>query len=344
MAHEMNGRDHALYVGKPAWHRLGTVMEVPPATVAEALNAARMSWQVESAPVEVAGRTVPGFAANVRSDTREVLGIVSEGYRRVQNAEAFALLDGARELGATIETVGSVRGGRIVYATVRLPASFRVKGDDVESYAAFVARHDGAGAVRAFATPVRVVCMNTIRAATVRADGAATGTAESGLTIHHRGNVRDALEQGGHVLQAMIESTGKIRAAAEFLAGRTIEPAEFRAYIERLDTPPVAPDADTFAATTEGIAAFDVAREKYESARDRWTARRARFGAIMAGGTGTIGSEIAGTWWAAYNAATEALQHPASGEMTDARAASTFLGAGADRTAEALSVALSMAG
>jgi phage/plasmid-like protein (TIGR03299 family) len=344
MSHEMTENDGALQVGRPAWHRLGTVMQAPPANVKEALEVARMAWEVESAPVEVAGAIVKGYAANVRSDTREVLGIVSEGYRRVQNAEAFGLLDGARELGATIETVGSVRGGRIVYATVKLPASFAVRGDVVESYAAFVARHDGAGAVRAFATPVRIVCMNTIRAATSRADGAVSGTAESGLSIPHRGDVREALEQGSTVLQAMIESTGKIRAAAEFLAGRPIDPAGFRAYVERLDVPPVAPDADTFAATTEGIAAFDVAREKYEGARDRWAVRRARVGAIMAGSTGTIGGNVAGTWWAAYNAATEALQHPASGEMTDARAVSTFLGAGADRTAEALSVALSMAG
>lgn len=318
-------------------------MQTPPADVAEGLRIAGMAWQVESAPVTVEGRDVAGYVANVRSDTREVLGVVGASYRRVQTAEAFALLDGARDVGATIETLGSVRGGRIVYATVRLPASFVVKGDDVEAYAAVVARHDGGGAVRAFCTPVRVVCANTIRAATVRADGAPSSTAESGLTIPHRGDVAAALRQGSDIMQVMIERTAELRAAAERLAVRPIGPEAFREFLTRFDPAPVAPDADTFSTSTEGIAAFDVARERYEASRARWSKRRERFGAIMNGATGTIGGAIAGTWWAAYNAATEAIQHGPDGD-TEARALSSFLGAGADRTAEALSLALSMAG
>ena len=36
---------------------------------------------------------IPGFYATVRQETREVLGIVGERYRLVQNHEAFTFID-----------------------------------------------------------------------------------------------------------------------------------------------------------------------------------------------------------------------------------------------------------
>jgi phage/plasmid-like protein (TIGR03299 family) len=342
MAHEITATDGAAFVGRPAWHGLGRVLATPPATVREALEAAGLTWTVEAVPVQCEGRDVADVVANVRSDTRDVLGVVSGSYRRVQNETALSILDGARELGATIETLGSVRGGRIVFATVRLPADFAVAGvDPVEAYAAVTLNHDGGGALRAFATPVRIVCMNTIRAARAGADGAARGTAAAGVAIPHRGDVATRIAEGSAVLQAMIEAHKTIAAQADRLVKAPITPEGFRAFLERLDPRPVAPDPDRYGADA---AAFDAAREKYEAARDRWATRRARVGAIMNGATGTIGGPIAGTWWSAYSAATEALQYGADGGRTEARAVSTFLGAGADRTAEALSVALELAG
>lgn len=347
MAHEMTRRDSAAYVREPAWHGLGTVLATPPATIEDALQLAGLTWRVESAPVAVAGRNVPGYQATVRSDTREVLGVMSDAYRIAQNVEAFGVLRGAMKGGAEIETLGSVRGGRLIYATVRLRgADFDLGGASSEAHQGFgvvVARHDGGGAVRAFASPVRVVCMNTIRAAIAGAEAAEEGTAEAGVKVAHRGDMTQALKASDALLSRLLAESGKIRAQVETLAARRIDPAAFGAYVAKIVPPPIAPNPDAYGTDADGIRAFDDARAKYERARDRWQALRAGIGATMNNANGTIGPEIAGTWYAAYAAATEYLQH-GDGAPSEAKAASIMFGAGADRTRKAMTEALEMSG
>src|SRR3954471_17377408 len=100
MAHELattNGRPAMMYAGEPPWHRLGTRLDGP-ATAAEAIAAAGLGYEVVPLPVFAAGPdgpvAIPGLRLNVRADTREPLGVVSDRYRVVQNREAFAFLDG----------------------------------------------------------------------------------------------------------------------------------------------------------------------------------------------------------------------------------------------------------
>jgi hypothetical protein len=77
---------------------LGVVLDEPPATVAEAIEASGLGWSVAKEPIAVDRgddpssdwwlprcEEIPGFFATVRQDTREVLGIVGERYRIVQN-------------------------------------------------------------------------------------------------------------------------------------------------------------------------------------------------------------------------------------------------------------------
>jgi hypothetical protein len=72
------------------WHGLGAVLDQPPATLAEAIEASGLGWSVAKEPIAIdRGETsaadwsaarceeIPGFYATVRQDTREVLGIVS---------------------------------------------------------------------------------------------------------------------------------------------------------------------------------------------------------------------------------------------------------------------------
>jgi phage/plasmid-like protein (TIGR03299 family) len=98
----------------------------------------------------------------VRQDTREVLGIVGERYRIVQNDEAFAFVD--QLLGSDIhfETAGSLHGGRRVWVLATLPDHVEVGGDPVRPYVLLMNSHDGSTAVVAATTPIRVVCQNTL--------------------------------------------------------------------------------------------------------------------------------------------------------------------------------------
>lgn len=82
------------YAGREKpWHGLGTQVEKAP-TSADALRLAGLDWTVQRKPIQVCGgRKVDNFFANVRSSDGAVLGVVSDRYQVVQNAEAFAFTD-----------------------------------------------------------------------------------------------------------------------------------------------------------------------------------------------------------------------------------------------------------
>ena len=76
-------------------------------TRAAMIATAGLAWTVEQHPLEaVLGNPedgggservpVPRVVANVRSDTRAVLGVVGEGYEPLQNGAAFAFCDGTQ--------------------------------------------------------------------------------------------------------------------------------------------------------------------------------------------------------------------------------------------------------
>ena len=73
------------YVRTTPWHGLGTkVMEAP--TSEDALVAAGLDWRVlQKGLTTEDGTKVQGFKANVRSTDSQVLGIVTDRYKVVQN-------------------------------------------------------------------------------------------------------------------------------------------------------------------------------------------------------------------------------------------------------------------
>jgi phage/plasmid-like protein (TIGR03299 family) len=103
-----------------------------------------------------------GFRANVREDTGDVLGIVTDDYRVVQNETAFKFLDAVIASDAHYETMGSLMSGRRVWVMVRLPEFIEVAGDQVGTYLYVANSHDGSMAVTSAVTPIRVVCNNTL--------------------------------------------------------------------------------------------------------------------------------------------------------------------------------------
>ena len=77
-------------------------------SAAAMIEAAGLAWAVEQHPLEAVLTPREGFqtrvpvprvVANVRSDTRAVLGVVGEGYEPLQNAAAFAFCDAITDSG-----------------------------------------------------------------------------------------------------------------------------------------------------------------------------------------------------------------------------------------------------
>lgn len=120
----------------------------PCAGHAEAIDACRLTWRVEREPIAIDRgdvatvddwwlprcEEIPGWWANVRQDTRQVLGIVGERYRIVQNVEAFQFVDQLIGSAMRFETAGSLHGGRRVWVLATLPEHVEVGGDAVRPY------------------------------------------------------------------------------------------------------------------------------------------------------------------------------------------------------------------
>src|SRR5262249_30005108 len=153
--------------GEPAWHGLG-INVANAVTAKQAIILAHLDWTVEKWPLRAVKQSfdvpVDGSFATIRTDTRAVLGVVSDQYRVLQNVAAFAFMDEAISEGAAMwETAGALNDGRRVWMLARIPKSVKaMQGDEIKPYALLCSSHDGSLAVHIKPTTVRVVCNNTL--------------------------------------------------------------------------------------------------------------------------------------------------------------------------------------
>ena len=169
MAHEVETMFSAR---ETPWHGLGTVTD-DVLTAKEAIVTAGLDWDVELRKVYTQNDKgnkilVPGNNAVVRTTDESVLGMVKSRYVPFQNRDAFTFADNLVDSGeAKYETAGSLRGGRQVFLTMKMPTEIMVAGEDRhELYILLRTSHDGSKAVGVYLTPIRVVCMNTMTLAT----------------------------------------------------------------------------------------------------------------------------------------------------------------------------------
>jgi len=165
MSHGITNNDTMFSVRKGPWHGLGVVLDEYPASIDEALQKAGLHWRVTHGDVLVVktpewtddfGTKQPpelipakGWKANVREDTGEVLGIVSDEYEVVPNEDAFRFLDALIASDMHFETAGSLWGGRRVWCLARLPEYVELGGDLSATYVYVANSHDGSMAVTA---------------------------------------------------------------------------------------------------------------------------------------------------------------------------------------------------
>src|SRR4051812_10703732 len=103
----------------------------------DVVSAAGLGWRIEQHPVEAvidrdglcARVSIPRVVANVRADTRAVLGVVGHGYQPLQNRDAFAFADALVDSGeAHWLGAGATRGGARIHALMRLDREIRIGG------------------------------------------------------------------------------------------------------------------------------------------------------------------------------------------------------------------------
>jgi phage/plasmid-like protein (TIGR03299 family) len=191
-----------MYTGEIPWHGLGT--SVPSHLPwRDAIAVAGLNWSVRMQRVFIRDmrngteRTAvecEGFRAMVRDSDSAVLGIGTERYQPIQNADAFEVFQAAFGDRAVMETMGSLRGGKEVFGLARIPGDWSIGGDQHRKYLLVSTGHDGRHEMRALPTAVRVVCCNTLGAALRAASKMKKGTFAHGYSVRHIGDVNESLE------------------------------------------------------------------------------------------------------------------------------------------------------
>lgn len=275
------------------WHGLGKVFERSFTSV-EALAEAGLDWTVGKRELfakagDGAEIEVPSHCQTYREDNGQALGIVGAEYGILQNTAAFEAFDTLVPDGLLkYESAFSLRGGRTICAVARLGESLDVaEGDLIAPYALLTNSHDGSGAVNVYPTTVRVVCANTLRMANAQA--------RTRIKIRHTKNVNDRTKDAVKVLGRIIDLFEEFGTNARKLIERQLNEQEFAAY---LDTVMPLPAAKT--ETGRVSAKFNRA----EKARTQVTANFYDDPKQKLPG-------IAGTAWAALNAATQYVDHEA---------------------------------
>jgi phage/plasmid-like protein (TIGR03299 family) len=322
MAHELetlaNGQTAFASARRSAWHQLGTITDECMTAEQVMTKAWLGGWEVRKITLHGVETTNTGVTTidcpdrfmtvrtNPVTGATEYLGIVGEDYTTVQNeqvAEMLNLLVDAS--GAHFETAGSMRNGKSVFVTMKLPTGMEIAGvDRMDLYLAATTSHDGTASLRLDATPVRIVCANTQRMAHAQS--------QASYTFRHTSTVNSKISEARQALGLMWKHFTAFQAEAEKMLNETLTLGEFDQIVAGLW-----PLADNATQVSRNNA-------KQRTATLRYLIRDADTQAT-----------IKGTRWAGYQAITEYLDHYAPAKTNTIRATRALTGTGADLKARA---------
>lgn len=202
MAHEIEESDTMFNVGSVPWHGLGTVMDEPPVTIKDAIDASGLGWWVDKKPMFLqSGETVEDHYCTVRSDNGNQLGVVGSDYTVLQNEDAFEWFEPLIDEGMIeIVSAGSLRSGKRVWIQARVVGAEEEArpGDIVRQHLLMAHSHDGSLNVRGDFVGLRVVCANTLRMA--QREGGEL------FRVRHTKSVKQRLEYQRTIVQQNIDA------------------------------------------------------------------------------------------------------------------------------------------
>ena len=307
MAHEM---ETMAYAGETPWHGLGVKVESTLST-AEMLKAAQIDWTVSKVPTffEHNGVKVDtGKYAIVRDTDQKFLTNVSSTWNPCQNSEAFEIFDRFVEKGdLEMHTAGSLKEGKVVWGLAKMKKSFELfKGDKVDNFMLLVNPHNFGSGIHMRATPIRVVCNNTL--------SLSLGTVSNiASTQTHRKtfNVKEMEEALGIADQKL----DQYQDMAKFLGIKRADEVSLDEY-------------------------FKVVFPAYGKNKDEVSRNALRAKEILHTQPGAQYAE--GSWWQAFNAVTYLVDHEL-GRNQDTRLQSAWFGLNKDKKNFALETALKYA-
>lgn len=247
-----------------------------------------------------------------RSDTLEPLSVVSQRYKVVQPHEVLHFYQDLVEAGGfELETAGSLKGGRKLWALAKTGQDMRLKGGDVvKSYLLLATSCDGTLCTTAQFTSLRVVCNNTLQMALRDSTGA--------IKVPHSTQfdaaaVKEALGLG-------LSHWDEFKAQTKALAQRPVAPEEALRFFSDLLAQPL--DIDNQIILTRPVQQL---HELYQGA-----------------GMGSDLASSRNSAWGLVNAVTEFVDHHRRARSQDYRLDSAWFGQGSQLKSRALNQALTL--
>lgn len=229
--------DTGFCVRERSWHGLEDLLETPPASIEEARRLAGLEWEPEYTPIyNEMGVQVEGFKGIRRNDNGFYLNVARDTYEVITNQETFEIVWAVVGQGAYLDTAGSVRDGRQVWALAHLDEPIVVPGDRSVSYPYLVmlTSHDGTAACKVLPTTIRVVCWNTFQMALRQGDR--TGIQ---FSFRHTKRVKDRIAEAKKVVEGTKNFAERWKEGATELLGLKITPTQAKQFVlDFFPTPP----------------------------------------------------------------------------------------------------------
>ncbi len=306
------------YAGQSPWGDIGTQVsnDLSPQQIMEKAD---LNWSVDKVKTyaDYQGEKIPtGLEALVRSSDNKILTQVGKNWEPCQNETAFEFFNEyCLEGGMDMESAGSLKGGKMVWALAKIKESFDVvKGDQVDSYLLFSNPHEYGKSIDVRFTPIRVTCMNTLAMAI-------KGSAVNGMKVNHRKAFDPVMVK--QTMGIAHEKFEQYKEVAQFLSKKRFTADSLIQYYNEV-FPRTYKGKDEVIVnayddlTTNGQKAFDVLQSQ-------------------------PGANFAqGSWWQALNSVTYLTDH-VMGREADSRMTSSWFGANANRKAVAVSKAIEFA-
>ena len=239
MAHALEMQDGEVAFalrGAPAWHGLANVLfdkdeHVETNTM---LDSAKLSnWNIEleeiQNPTNYRSHKSSYYVTrtNPFDNGKDILGIVGEKYKVVQNEQLFDFGDNLLHGGASWESAGSIKNGTIVFGSLVVPKEFTLdaKGanDKTKTYLLVHTSHDGSVSVQASITPVRVVCQNTLNLA--------LGSVKQSFKLRHTATVEGKIQLARETLGLTFNYMDNFEKEAKALFETSVTDLEFNKII-----------------------------------------------------------------------------------------------------------------
>jgi phage/plasmid-like protein (TIGR03299 family) len=313
MAHELDfSTGDAAYVQAgdrvDAWHRHGTAIPTEqldkltaPEQVRLIMERGRLDWTADPFDVfDESGNRLEGWQAFRRSDTDKLFGVFRDSYTIIQNRELFSLIEPMLDAGMVkFNTAGAIREGADVWALF----DFNPMREEVRDFFAaetiipHLLLHNNHTRERMLSiqeTMVRVVCQNTLSAATGAFTGGKrrAGRYPSAVLLRHTKNVKSlSVEAVQDLWGQMTNRYDSIRESYMKLKQVYLQAEQFDSHV-----------LDVIAPLPK-----DIEDPKMEKPLERVLARRELVTNLYRGeGRGLDGEPTA---WNAYNAVVEAVDH-----------------------------------